>query len=204
VSDTVPNNLAGHFRFAGAGALAPIEFALGWNDAVLPRSLLSAVATRAAAPSARMAPRQRWHGGHRRAHPQDLALHQRRPTTRLGPRAWSRRRPRPQAGALSRPTGSPTPANAPGKSDPRLPTRVSTLPFNLDSRTTGTCSDARLRPGARSPRLAAPGLRPLAGQASEAGYSTTFCVSRAGVPWHASSGQCVPACPHSRGNQSSG
>jgi hypothetical protein len=47
----VPNNLAGHFRFAGIGALAPIEFALGWNDAILSRVSVSAAATRAAAPS---------------------------------------------------------------------------------------------------------------------------------------------------------
>jgi hypothetical protein len=42
VSDTVPNNLAGHFRLSAAGV---IEFASGYDDAILPRSIVSAAVT---------------------------------------------------------------------------------------------------------------------------------------------------------------
>jgi hypothetical protein len=39
VNDTVANNLAGHFRFSTTGV---IEFAAGYDDAILPRSIVSA------------------------------------------------------------------------------------------------------------------------------------------------------------------
>jgi hypothetical protein len=39
VVDTVPNNLAGHFRLSATGV---IEFASGYDDATLPRSVVAA------------------------------------------------------------------------------------------------------------------------------------------------------------------
>jgi hypothetical protein len=42
VNDPVPNNLAGHFRISATGV---IEFASGYDDAILPREIVSAAVT---------------------------------------------------------------------------------------------------------------------------------------------------------------
>jgi hypothetical protein len=48
VGDTVTNKLAGHFRIGPSG----IEFATGYDDSTIPRSIVCAAVSRSIAPSA--------------------------------------------------------------------------------------------------------------------------------------------------------